>query len=136
MHARERIGVEPIMKTKLRAPAEESLFLRVLWFAQTITCFYLIALVDPTVCQISLFGLRIPFLLFDFWTAISGMLLSYYYRHENAKWLEWLGIGTIFLSCMWFIDFMRMQFMTTEDIDVLLPTVHLMGALFVSHSFE
>lgn len=121
---------------KEREVAEESLFLRMLWFAQTITCFFLVAMVDPQVCFLNLFGLRVPFLMFDFWVAISGLLLSYHYRHQNVKWLEWLGIGTIFICCIWFIDFMRMQFMSTEDIDILLPTVHLMAGLYVSHSFE
>lgn len=119
-----------------RKPAEDSLFLRMLWLATAFTCFYLIGLVDPNVAYFNLGGLKLPLLLLYFWTAIFGCFMSYHYRHKEVKWLEWLGVGTVAVVCCWFLDNLNTQIQSGADIDLLLPTVHLVAGLFVSHIFE
>lgn len=119
-----------------RKPAEDSLFLRMLWLAQTFTCFFLIAQVDPEIAFIDLFGLKLPLLFIYFWTAVCGSFLSYNYRHEKVKWLEWLGLIPIAITCTWFTSNLHQQLVAGGNIDLLLPTVHLVAGLYVSHSFE
>lgn len=130
-------NLDLIKRIKERAPAENSLFLRLLWTAQTFTCFFLIALVDPNVAAINVIGVKIPLLFIYFWTAVIGSYLSYHYRNEVVKWLEYVGLITIAITCTWFIDTMRAQLMAyTGEVDLLLPTLHLFAGLYVSHSFE
>ncbi len=130
-------NLDLIKRIKERAPAENSQFLRFLWIAQTFTCFFLIALVDPNVASVDFVGLKIPLLFIYFWTAVIGSYLSYHFRHETVKWLEYVGLITIAITCMWFIDVMRAQLIGyTGEIDLLLPTLHLFAGLYVSHSFE
>ncbi len=123
-------------KEKKKKVPEESLFLRMLWLAQTFTCLYLIANVDPNIATIDLGGFKLPLLFFYFWTGLTGAMLSYHYRHEEVPWLEWLGLATIAGSCYWFVQNVKYQLDAGLDIDLLLPTVHLVAGLFVSHSFE
>ncbi|MBX9725588.1 MAG: DUF3488 domain-containing protein, partial [Candidatus Obscuribacterales bacterium] len=123
-------------KEKKKKVPEESLFLRMLWLAQTFTCLYLIANVDPNIATIDLGGFKLPLLFFYFWTGLTGALLSYHYRHVEVPWLEWLGLATIAASCYWFVQNVKYQLDAGLDIDLLLPTVHLVAGLFVSHSFE
>ena len=127
-----------LKKDKAKPVVEESLFLRMLWLAQTFTCFYLVGLVDSSISYVSFFDLRIPLLFIHFWTAVCGCYLSYHFRHQSVKWLEYVGLVTIAITCNWFIDIMRTQMNTYSGtgVDLLLPTVHLFAGLYVSHSFE
>ncbi len=123
-------------KFKKKEPPEDSIFLRALWLIQTLICFFLIALVDPGIAHVDFFGLRIPLLLIYFFTAVYGSYLSYYFRASDVKWLEWVGLLTIGISCNWFANNVQGQFNSGSEVDLLLPSVHLLAGLFVSHSFE
>jgi hypothetical protein len=122
--------------TRERKPAEESLFLRMLWFAMTFNCFYLVAIVDPNVAGVGIFDLKIPLMIIYFWVAVGGCSISYRYRHTQVKWLEICGLGCLALSCLWFADNLYRQFNAGLDIDLLLPILHLLTGMYVSHSFE
>lgn len=124
-------------KPKVSKPPEDSQFLRMLWFALTITCFYLIALVDPKTCSFAISGFKIPLLFIDFWVAVAGSSMSYHFRHQDLKWPEYIGLGFVALFCWWFLDDLHTQLLAgPEDVDFLLPAVHLVTGMFVSHSFE
>jgi len=123
-------------KVKVQKPVEESLFLRLLWFCLAVSCFYMVALVDPAMSGVVVCGLKIPLLLADFWVAIIGCSLSFHFRHQNVKWPEYIGLLIVALNCYWFVQNLQFQFESGQDIDLLLPTVHLVTGMFVAHSFE
>lgn len=123
-------------KKKERKPAEDSVFLRMLWLAQTMVCLWLISLADPQGSTFDIGQIKIPMLVGYFWVAIFGSYLSYHYRHREVKWLEWLGLIVIAWSCYCFIENLRFQVNLGGDIDLLTPTAHLVAGLYVSHSFE
>ena len=123
-------------KPKERKPAEDSIFLRMLWLSQTMVCLWLISLADPHGASFDLGQLKIPMLVIYFWIAIFGSYLSYHYRHKEVKWLEWLGLSVIGWACYAFIQNLRYQVGLDQDIDLLTPTAHLVAGLYVSHSFE
>ena len=121
---------------KERKPAEDSIFLRILWLAQTMVCLFLISIADPHSASVSLGPFNIPLLIAYFWIAIFGCYLSYHFRRQTVKWLEWLGLLVIAASCYCFLENLRAQFFVGGDIDLLIPTAHLVAGLYVSHSFE
>jgi transglutaminase-like putative cysteine protease len=123
-------------KTKERKPAEDSVFLRMLWLAQTMICIWLISLADPHGSTFDIGQIKIPMLVGYFWIAIFGSYLSYHYRHKEVKWLEWMGLSVIAWACYCFIENLRIQAGMDGDIDLLTPTAHLVAGLYVSHSFE
>lgn len=123
-------------KAKERKPAEDSIFLRMLWLSQTMVCLWLISLADPHGSTFDIGQIKIPMLVGYFWVAIFGSYLSYHYRHKVVKWLEWLGLLVIAWACYCFIENLRFQVNLGGDIDLLTPTAHLVAGLYVSHSFE
>lgn len=127
-------------KPKVEQPAEDSIFLRMLWFLLATTCLVLVNMVDPeTAClSLAVIGLpiSIPLMVFYLWLGVAGCFLSYHYRHNPKPWLVGLGLVMIAVIIGWFVDNLHYQFTSGMDIDPLLPTVHLVAGLFVSHTFE
>ncbi len=129
-----------LLKKLKEQPAEDSVFLRVLWFILAMNCLVLIKMVDPATASLSLAAIGIPFsiplMVFYMWLGIAGCFLSYHHRHAPKQWLIGLGLIMIAVVIGWFLDNLHHQFMSGMDIDVLLPTVHLVAGLWVSHTFE
>lgn len=127
-------------KPKREQPAEDSIFLRMLWFLLATTCLILVNMVDPSTASLSLavigLPITIPLMVFYLWLGVAGCFLSYHYRHNPKPWLVGLGLVMIAVIIGWFVDNLHYQFSSGMDIDPLLPTVHLVAGLFVSHTFE
>jgi hypothetical protein len=127
-------------KPKIPQPAEDSIFYRVLWFLLATTCLVLTNMADPNTASLSLapmgIGFDIPLMVLYLWLGITGSFLSYYYRHNQKPWLIGVGLVMIALVIGWFLENLHEQFTSGRDIDILLPTVHLVAGLFVSHTFE
>ncbi|MBY0546659.1 MAG: transglutaminaseTgpA domain-containing protein [Candidatus Obscuribacterales bacterium] len=127
-------------KPKREQPPEDSIFLRMLWFLLATTCLILVNMVDPSTASLSLAAIgvpvSIPLMVFYLWLGVAGCFLSYHYRHNPKPWLVGLGLVLIAVIIGWFVDNLHYQFSSGMDIDPLLPTVHLVAGLFVSHTFE
>lgn len=121
-------------------PPEDSIFLRVLWFMLALNGLVMINMVDPHTASLSLdpigIPLAVPLMVIYMWLGITGCFLSYQHRHTPKPWLVAIGLLVIAAVMAWFLDNLHGQFTSGMDVDILLPTVHLVAGLWIAHTFE
>lgn len=123
-------------KPKVEPVVEESVFLRVLWFLLALTCLTMIADVDKNTSGLTLGSFNLPLIVVYLWMCISGCFLTYHFRRKQPPWLTALGLCGIFSVVWWFVGNLKEQWYGPGEINILLPTLHMVAGLFVSQSFE
>lgn len=106
-------------------PPEDSIPLRLIVFAMTITCITASCIFVPTHWGVIVLSLAL---------ALIGSLVSYQYRHQNQRWSQWivlagmLGVGANALN-----EFVHPMNSVT---DFWGPVVHFIAGTFALHSFD